>query len=228
MNQIIFVKNENKNFNKNKQKTFSFKAQFVFSIALIFILLSLFIYFRYSDQYNYIKNASKLSNNYNVYRLYNSETSTPNVDETASIIGSISIPKININYPIISDISENLLKISPCRFNGDISDDSNLCIAGHNFDNGTFFSKLPYLSKGDKITITDNSNNSYIFRVFDNYEVNSSDTSSVYNDRNVNNDNRNGYNRNSNRNNQNGDNRNNNFRNNQNNNRIIIKASLEK
>ncbi len=211
MNQIIFVKDENKKSNKTKQKVFSFKAQFVFSIALIFILLALFVYFRYTDQYNYAQNAAKLSNNYNVYRLYNSETSSPSVEETASIIGSINIPKINVNYPIISDISEKLLKISPCRFYGDISDDSNLCIAGHNFDNETFFSKLPYLRSGDKIIITDNSNTSYTFRVFDNYEVNPSDLSPIYNTAN---------------------NSNKELTlvtcNNQNNNRIIIKARLEK
>ena len=55
----------------------------------------------------------------------------------------IEIPKIGIYYPIISEATDELLKISPCRIAGPMpNEDGNLCIAGHNYDNYKFFSKL--------------------------------------------------------------------------------------
>ena len=35
-----------------------------------------------------------------------------------SVIGTIDIEKINVSYPILSDINKDILKISPCRFYG--------------------------------------------------------------------------------------------------------------
>ena len=62
----------------------------------------------------------------------------------------------------------------------EISDNSNLCIAGHNFDNESFFSRIRTLTKDDKVIVTDESNFKYTFLVFDNYEVDPSDLSPIY------------------------------------------------
>lgn len=79
-----------------------------------------------------------------------------------SIIGTITIAKINISYPILSDISKELLKISPCRFYGPMPNEKgNLCIAAHNYKNNTFFSNLSKLEIGDIIEISDNSRKNY-------------------------------------------------------------------
>ena len=182
MNQIIFVKDNNENkSNTAKKKKFVFKAQFLFSITFLFILVSLFVYFRYSNQENFDKNASNLSNSYQVYRLYsNDNENSKSTNDEPSIIGNIEIPKLDISYPILSTLSENLLKVSPCRFFGDISDDSNLCIAGHNFDNNSFFSRIRTLENKDEIIISDNDGTIYKFSVFDNYEVSASDLSPIY------------------------------------------------
>ncbi len=188
MNQILFVKDEN--FNKKSdrinRKGFVFKIQFIISILILFTLATLYLYFRYINQTTSDNYASKLSNNYQVYRLYSDgEKTSENSALSNYVIGNIDIPSINISYPILSTLTDELLKISPCRFYGDISDNSNLCIASHNFDNDSFFSKIKYLDIGDEIFISDNSNNKYNFIVFDNYEVDSSDLSPIYNVSNV-------------------------------------------
>lgn len=96
--------------------------------------------------------------------------------------GIIQIPKINLYYPVFSHLTEDLLKISPCKFYGDSPDvNGNICIAGHNYDNSLFFSKISTLSQNDEIFIFDNNGIQYTYFVFDIYEVNASDLSPVLN-----------------------------------------------
>ena len=87
-------------------------------------------------------------------------------------VGSISIPSINVNYPILSETSESLLKVSVCKFWGSNPNEvGNLCIAGHNYRNEKFFSKVPDLLVGDIIEITDLSNNIVRYKIYDKYTV---------------------------------------------------------
>lgn len=96
--------------------------------------------------------------------------------------GIIEIPKINLYYPVFSHLTEDLLKISPCKFYGDSPDvNGNICIAGHNYDNSLFFSKISTLSTNDEIFLFDNNGTKYIYFVYDIYEVKSSDLSPVLN-----------------------------------------------
>ncbi len=93
-------------------------------------------------------------------------------------VGSIKIPKINVNYPILSETSVPLLKISPCKFWGpDPNEVGNLCIAGHNYKNNQFFSKVPKLVIGDIIEITDLSGRKIKYSVYEKYNVVPKDTS---------------------------------------------------
>ena len=89
------------------------------------------------------------------------------------IIGVINIPSINVNYPILSTYTDELLKIAPCRFHGPNPNEvGNLCIAGHNYKNSKFFSKVPNLQLGDKIEITDLSGRMLTYTVYDKFIVN--------------------------------------------------------
>lgn len=93
-------------------------------------------------------------------------------------IGIINIPKLGINYPILSETTESLLKISPCKFWGPAPNQvGNLCIAGHNYRNSKFFSKIPNLEIGDIIEITDLSNKTIKYEIYDKYTVEPNDTS---------------------------------------------------
>lgn len=158
-----------------------FKFQFVFSIFILIILvLSANLYL------SSLKRQEKLSNdliaNYNIYRLYSTYKNKPKEETFEGLFGIIQIPKINLYYPIFSHLTEDLLKIAPCKFYGDTPDmNGNICIAGHNYDNSLFFSKLSTLSVNDEIYIFDNNGFQYIYFVYDKYEVENSDLSPVYN-----------------------------------------------
>ena len=88
-------------------------------------------------------------------------------------IGVINIPSINVNYPILSTYSDALLKIAPCKFHGaNPNKVGNLCIAGHNYRNSKFFSKVPDMQLGDIIEITDLSGTTLQYAIYDMYIVN--------------------------------------------------------
>ena len=95
-------------------------------------------------------------------------------------IGRIQIPKINVDYAILSETSVEWLKISPCKFWGpDLNEVGNVSIAGHNYRNKRFFSKVPTLSVGEKIKITDLNNRTITYKIFDKYSVEPEDTSCI-------------------------------------------------
>lgn len=88
-------------------------------------------------------------------------------------IGVINIPSINVNYPILSTYTDELLKTAPCKFHGPNPNEvGNLCIAGHNYRNSKFFSKVPTLENGDIIEITDLSGRMLTYTVYDKFIVN--------------------------------------------------------
>ena len=112
---------------------------------------------------------------------------TENIRRTTSVtssgqkyfkIAEINIPKINCNYGILSAIgseytwTNELLKISPCYFHGaEPNKPGNFCIAGHNYRNQKFFSKVPTLENGDVIKITDLTNTVVDYIIYDKYTV---------------------------------------------------------
>ena len=67
-------------------------------------------------------------------------------------VGTVSIPAIGIDLPVMSEWSYPKLKISPCRqFGSSRTDD--LVIAAHNYE--SHFGKLTSLTAGDNVTFTD-------------------------------------------------------------------------
>lgn len=99
-------------------------------------------------------------------------------------IATISIPKININYPILLgetgsvEETEALLKMAPCKYHGgEPNEVGNFCVVGHNYRNSKFFSKVPTLVVGDTVNLTDLSGRTITYTVYDKYTVNPEDTS---------------------------------------------------
>lgn len=103
--------------------------------------------------------------------------------DTYYSIAKINIPKINLSYPILDHWSDELLKISPCKFHGaDPNEVGNFCIVGHNYRNSMFFSKVPTLETGDIIEIEDNYGRKVNYAVYDKHVVsedNTKDTSQI-------------------------------------------------
>lgn len=97
--------------------------------------------------------------------------------KTYDIVGIIKIPKIDLEYPILSETSDELLKISVCKFWGpDPNEVGNLCIAGHNYTNTRAFSKVYKLEKGDIIEIIGLSGRPVQYEVYSQYVVKSNNT----------------------------------------------------
>lgn len=93
-------------------------------------------------------------------------------------LATITIPKINLNYPILegetmsTEETDALLKISPCKFwGGNINEVGNYCIIGHNYRNQLFFSKVPTLVVGDTFTITEVNGREVTYKIYDKYTV---------------------------------------------------------
>lgn len=85
-----------------------------------------------------------------------------------NVIGKISIEKINLEYPILYETTDELLKIAPTRYCGPAPNGiGNLVIIGHNYYDGTQFSNLNKLKIGDKVIITDMTNYSCTYEVYE-------------------------------------------------------------
>ena len=175
MNQILFTnENEIQKIKKNKSK--KFKLLLYSSLLLIFFLLSFYLYKDIlSDKKENM--SYTILNSYNIERLYsgnnNPQTSIVlNNGQKFLVIGNIEIPKVNMNYPILSNTNDELLKISPCRFYGPYPNETgNLCIAAHNYDDNRFFGNLYKLDIGDEIRIYDSKNEMIKYYIYDKYET---------------------------------------------------------
>lgn len=169
MNQILF--NPQKIAN-NYRKLKSYRILFIILLFIIFILLfSLFIKLNKNDVDEQI--SKKLSSSYSVSTLYSdNSTITTTLDNDPFVIGIIKIDKINLNYSILSVSNNDLLDISVCRFAGPMPNEiGNLCIAGHNYVDYKFFSRLNELSIDDTIRIYSLDGNLIEYKIVEMYEV---------------------------------------------------------
>lgn len=89
-------------------------------------------------------------------------------------IGVVKIPKISITYPILSETTDKLLKVAPCKFHGASPNEvGNLCIIAHNYRRkGVFFSDVEDLVIGDIVEIQDLSQRVVQYEVYDIHVVN--------------------------------------------------------
>lgn len=83
----------------------------------------------------------------------NDKTEDPYADMTEAIL---TIPGIGISYPVLSETSDELLKISLNKYWGNGPNKiGNYCIVGHNYANGKLFGKLNQMEIGDVATLKD-------------------------------------------------------------------------
>lgn len=100
-------------------------------------------------------------------------------------VAIVKIPKLGIEYPVLSETTDELLKIAPNRFWGadkdtgvyDANKVGNFCIVGHNYRNKKFFSKVPTLENGDIIELTDSTGKMLKYMVYNKYTVDPNDVS---------------------------------------------------
>lgn len=169
-----------------------FKVLFFLAFLGLFCFAVVFVYYIYDV--NKRDNLSKeLATTYSISYLYsdfpsyntNLNNSTSSKSNEPFVIGIIKIDKLKLNYPILSESSEELLKIAPCRFAGPLPNEiGNLCIAGHNYIDNTFFAKISILEAGDEIEIYGNNGSHVSYYVADKKEVSSDDMSCTSQDTN--------------------------------------------
>lgn len=82
-------------------------------------------------------------------------------------IGTLTIPAINIDLPVLKDLDYTNLRIAPCHYAGSVYS-NNMVIAGHNYT--SHLGPIGNLRPGDEVIFTDMANN--VFR----YEVAELDT----------------------------------------------------
>lgn len=169
-----------------------FKVLFSLAFLGLFCFAIVFVYYIYDV--NKRDNLSKeLATTYSISYLYSDSpsynTNLGNSEDVESnksfVIGIIKINKLKLNYPILSESSEDLLKIAPCRFDGPLPNEiGNLCIAGHNYIDNTFFAKISTLEDNDEIEIYGNNGSHVSYYVVDKKEVSSDDMSCTSQDTN--------------------------------------------
>lgn len=139
MNQIIYnnhidrdVDNDYEIDSKISKYSFwhlnKFKFQFYICSFISVFMIIYYVYFRYDLGYKE-KVSDSVLESFELTKIYqnSSEYTTKNMkdekvffyeDNSFSVIGAIYIKELGISYPILSDISNDFLKISPCRFYG--------------------------------------------------------------------------------------------------------------
>ena len=108
----------------------------------------------------------------------NVATYTASNGKNYDVIGTLNIPSLDINYPILSTTSTELLKVSLNKYWGaNPNEVGNMVVIGHNYKNNKFFSKLPSIEKGAIVEVTDLKGTMLKYTVYDTIVVDPYDNS---------------------------------------------------
>lgn len=90
----------------------------------------------------------------------------------------LKIPKLKIEYPVLSETTDELLKISLNKLWGPKPNEvGNYVVVGHNYKSGKMFGKLSGIAIGDEVKIEDLTGRTITYEVYDRYTVEPSDVS---------------------------------------------------
>lgn len=95
------------------------------------------------------------------------------------VLGTMKIPSLNIEYPILEQNSAGALNVALILLypKDNLNKPGNSVIQGHNYRNGMFFSNLKKITNGAKIYVTDYTGNSLTYEVYNKFEASSTDSS---------------------------------------------------
>ena len=190
---------------KLKRKRKFYKIQFVLSILIVLILISYYVYSEYdkykgeSISHDILSDFSNIDDTISdedtlVVALNEYIEEVPEETEqqvlpqfntvykTASgkeykVDSILSIPVLGISYPVLSDSTNELLKISLNKFwGGEPNSVGNYCIVGHNYDGkDIFFGKLHKLENGDIVELQDKTGKTVSYKVYSKFIVQPTD-----------------------------------------------------
>lgn len=88
----------------------------------------------------------------------------------------LNIPSLDIEYTVLSESTDELLKISLNKFWGpEANEVGNYVIVGHNYKNKTYFGKLPDIEMGALVELTNTKGITVKYEVYDKYIVDPAD-----------------------------------------------------
>lgn len=113
------------------------------------------------------------NNNQQVQQSENtSQSYQANNGKTYTTEATLNIPALGINYPVLSETSEELLKVSLNKFWGPQPNEvGNYCIVGHNYTNKKMFGKLSEIKNGDTVELTSSNGETVTYVVYNEYIV---------------------------------------------------------
>lgn len=127
------------------------------------------------DDEQIINTSSGTSETGEAQQSFSTEYTYNNV--TYSVEAILNIPSLGINYPVISEWSEELLKVSLNKYWGPKPNEvGNYCIIGHNYKSGKMFGNLPGIADGAIIELTDSKGRTLKYSVYDRYVIDPTDT----------------------------------------------------
>ena len=141
-----------------------------------FILLGVMVSYRHYQLYKH--NNAALS----VYDTFMSldDIDGPEIDYDITdlkigrfnVIGTIRIPSVGIQYPILEKTTPESLNLSITKLSGpELNEVGNVSLAGHHSSRGNLFAKLPLVKIGDTIQITDINKKEISYEVYRIYNV---------------------------------------------------------
>lgn len=190
---------------KKKRKTY--KVIFILCLVLIIILTGYYVFAEYDKSQkeqisreilNQMNDSTTIEESFIVVALddepteeetpiieLNISTSSNNIESEVTANGIsyqteaiLEYPKLGINYPVLSEESEELLKVSLCKYWGPNPNKvGNYCIVGHNYLSGKMFGKLSSTEIGDEVFLTDLNGNKVTYVVYNRYIVEPTDVS---------------------------------------------------
>lgn len=149
------------------------KYLIIIGIILIFSSLVIVVYNSYLELNAGIKSRDvinvmkdNINNDSEVIKLNNNENSDMSVMniDGYDYIGTIVIPKINLELPVMSDYDNEKLNIAPCRYYGSVYSDD-LIICAHSYK--THFKYISNLVQGDRILFIDINGENYVYEVLE-------------------------------------------------------------
>ena len=159
-------------------KTKIYKIIFCIIIILIILVISLIV-IKLIQSY---KNEKK---DQEIVEVFSSADSTKKQNlelEGYKIIGIIKIPAINLEYPILEmdtpnpEDAKTPMKLAIVKYwGGDVNGYGNISLAGHNNYNGTMFGKTKNLKIGDTVELTDLSNKTVDYQIYDIFKTDPND-----------------------------------------------------
>ena len=86
-------------------------------------------------------------------------------------IGTIEIPKTNVNLPILQNVTVSGMEVATCFLysTGSLNNKGTTIIVGHNYRNGRLFSNNNQLQIGDIIYITTSDGNRHCYTIYDKF-----------------------------------------------------------